>query len=91
MTTMDINFTLMTSTGEFNRGLASDLLIRQMTDLQMEKEKRLNHNRFDMERYSYRSAGVTKSKKRICNIFRKQAQGDSGKIHPVLRATGIKD
>ena len=88
---MDINFTLMTSMRELNRGVASDLLIRQMSDLQMEKEKRSNHSRFDMERSSYHSAGVTKGEKRIRSILRKPIQRNSGKIHPVRGAIGIKE
>ena len=68
---MDMNLMILASSGELNRGIGSDLLIRQMIDLNMEDEKRLNHNRFDMERYCYRATRRIKSERRARNIVEK--------------------
>ena len=87
---MDLNLMLITSSGELNRGIASDLQIRQLIDLNMEDEKRLNHNRSDMERYSYRATRLTKGERRVLNTSGKPVQGNTGRINLVLRAIGIK-
>ena len=90
---MDFNFTFtaMTSIGEFSRGAASNLLIQQMIDLNMCKEKRINHNRFEMERYSCRAAHSTNGDRRVRNMLKKLVQRNTGIIRPVLRAIRIKD
>ena len=88
---MDVNFALIASNSEFSRGIASDLLISQLIDLRMEDEKRANHNRFEMERNSYRAAGPMSGERRVRSIFGKPAHGSSRKIHPVQRVIGIKD
>ena len=62
---MNINLAMLAAGRAHHGGVASDLLIRQMIDLQMDAEKRLNHNRYEMERHCYQSPGHNKKNNKI--------------------------
>ena len=87
---MNNHFVVMPQSGELNHGIVSDLLIQQMIVLQMEEEKRLNHNRFEMERNSFKPKRQNKGEKKSRNVLQKPAKGNPGRFQLVLRAIGIK-
>jgi len=86
---MDLNLTFLASSGEFHRGIVSDLLIRQLSDIKMEEEKRMNRNHFDMERDSYSVTRLIKSDRRVRSTSGNPEKDNTGRIRLVLRAIGI--
>jgi len=62
---MITNLSVLAATCAHLRINASEMLIQQQINLQMDAEKRLKHNRFEMEKCCFRAAGynLKKSKK----------------------------